>query len=140
METQTAVIESALTFKDLVMLGCLGGIFVEALKHVRKLQSKKLPDGFDLAVSLILIAIGGGVAGVYLGQVQSMLIAVQIGATAPAIIGAWASGGPPTNGGGGGPRARRPGSGSVVLEKADVASRVVLSLSWNVPRHSTVQL
>jgi hypothetical protein len=133
METQTVVMISPLTLGGLVMLGCLGGFFVEALKQVRKLQRKKMPDAFDLAVSLILIIMGGAVAGVYLGQVQSLLIAVQIGATAPAIIGAWVSGGPRPPDGGGKPKDWGGGGGTVVVEKADVASRVVKSLSWNLP-------
>jgi hypothetical protein len=80
-----------LSFTSLGLLGCLGAFFVEALKVVAKLRAKQLPDAFDLAVSVILIALGGGVAMVYYGQVESVMIAVQIGATAPAIIGAWSS-------------------------------------------------
>lgn len=80
-----------LSFTSLGLLGCLGAFFVEALKIVAKLRAKQMPDAFDLAVSVILIALGGGVAMVYYGQVESVMIAVQIGATAPAIIGAWSS-------------------------------------------------
>lgn len=130
MDTPAAVMITPLNITDLLLLGCLGGFFVEALKHVRKMQGKQLPDAFELAVSLILIIVGGGVTAVYSGQVQSMLLAVQVGATAPAIIGAWASGGPPSPGGGG-PTAVGSGGGTGAILKADVASRVLHALTWS---------
>ena len=92
MSATDAVSIVPLSFTSLGLLGCLGAFFVEALKIVSKLRAKQLPDAFDLAISIILIALGGGVAMVYYGQVESVMIAVQIGATAPAIIGAWSSG------------------------------------------------
>jgi len=133
METQAVVTISPLGLTELLLWGGLGGVCVELLKHVRKLHGKQVPDAFEITVSLILIALSGFVAAVYQGQVQSMLIAVQIGATAPAIIGAWASGGPPPPGGGSGPRAGGGGGGTAVLEQADVASRVHQALRWTDP-------
>ena len=129
MDTQAVVTIVPLDLLNLIIAGCLGAGFVEALKHVRKLQGKQVPDSFELVVSIILIVVGGGVAAIYVGQVQSILIAAQIGATAPAIIGAWASGGPPPDG----PRGPRAGGGGgmVVLEGVDVVSKLETALRWN---------
>jgi len=127
-----------LDLMHLMLFGGLGALFVEALKHARKLQGKQYPDAFELIVSLILIALGAGVAAVYHGEVRSMLIAVQIGAPAPAIIGAWASGSPP-------PRNRAVGNSSIrgrepfvmgspeaaALKRRDVQSKVLQALRWN---------
>ena len=121
---------SSLTVTQLLLFGCLGGLFVEALKHVRKLEGKQWPDGFEIFVSVILIALGGGVTAIYQGQVQSMLIAAQVGASAPAIIGAWASGGPPPSGGDHGQAGTGGGGGARALPKVNVASRVARALSW----------
>jgi hypothetical protein len=137
---EAEVLISPLTFTQLLLFGCLGGLFVEALKHVRKLQGKQLPDGFEILVSAILIALGGGVAAIYQGQVQSMLVAAQVGASAPAIIGAWASGGPPPPNGGAGRRSRAArgqanrgaSGGAIALPHADIASEVVRALSWRL--------
>jgi hypothetical protein len=127
------VLISPLSVTQLLLFGCLGGLFVEALKHVRKMQGKQFPDTFEIVVSVILIALGGGVATIYQGQVQSMLIAAQVGASAPAIIGAWASGGPPPSGGGGQPGLGGRGGGgggAMALPQRDALSQVVRALSW----------
>ena len=120
-----------LTLEALWMLGCLGGFLVEALKHIRKLQQRERPDGFAISASVGMVLVGGAVAAVYVNQVQSTLIAVQLGPTAPAIIGAWASGGPPPPRGGG---PRGGGGGTIAVDQVDVVTRVLESLRWNVSR------
>lgn len=118
-----------LSFASLGLLGCLGAFFVETLKIVAKLRAKQLPDAFDLAVSIILIAVGGGVAMVYYGQVESVMIAVQIGATAPAIVGAWSSSHPMS--GKGAPGAAHGGGKSFAPPAPKPGgSRLRRALSW----------
>lgn len=125
-----------LSVTQLLVFGCLGALFVEALKHVRKLQGRQLPDRFDILVSVILIGVGGGVAAIYQGQVQSMLIAAQVGASAPAIIGAWASGGPPPSKGGG---TQAGADSSIVLLQTDFLPQVLRALSWRPGGESPVR-
>lgn len=127
METQEPV-TILLSIGSLVLLGCAGGFLVEALKHVRKLQVGQWPNAFDLVASLVLIAIGGGVAALYFGQVQSTFMAAHIGATAPAVIGAWVSGGPPPPGGGG--PGGGGGGGATAIEQVGVRGRMLMALSW----------
>ncbi len=118
-----------------MLFGCLGGFLFEVLKYIRKLQNRKLPDVYDIVASALLIILGGAVAAVYFGQVQSFFIAVQLGATSPAIIGAWASGSPPPPGGGGpgggGPTSGGGGGGAISIDQVDVASKVFRALRWN---------
>ena len=121
MGAQAATVISPLPLVQLLAFGCVGSLLVEAIKHVRKLQGRQLPDMFDIVVSVILIAIGGGVAMIYMGQVQSIPMAVQIGASAPSIIGAWASGGQ-----------QPPGGGTTTMQKLDILSQVGRALSWRL--------
>jgi len=80
----------------LFVLGFLGGAVVEALKYARKLQNGGKPKTGEFIASAIVAMVGGVVAAAYAGQnIESVLLAMQIGATAPAIVGAWVSGGPP---------------------------------------------
>jgi hypothetical protein len=131
MDDATTAIISPLPLITLVGLGGFGALLVEALKHVRKLEGRQWPDTFEMGVSLILILVGGGVAGLYRGQVESILIAAQIGASAPAIIGAWASGGQqPPAGRGGGRVMVDPATGTATIAQADLASQVGRALSW----------
>jgi hypothetical protein len=67
-----------LSVTQLILFGCLGSLFVETLKHVRKLQGKQWPDTFEVIGSIILIALGGGITVIYQGEVQSILIAAQV--------------------------------------------------------------
>ena len=91
-----------LTVLNLVVFGGFGALFVQAVKVVRKLDLKQRPDSFELCASAILIALGAGVTAIYHGQIQSVYVAAQLGATAPAVVGAWFSTNPPPPGGGGG--------------------------------------
>lgn len=117
-----------MTLLAVVAFGCVGGLLPEVLKHVRKLESKKLPDGFDIAISLILAIVGGVVAGIDWQHVQSPEIAVGIGAAAPAMIGAWQSGGkgPQPSGG----ASRGLGEGPSGAQRMDLGSRIGRALSW----------
>jgi hypothetical protein len=101
MQAATAL-TGPLSLHQLLLYGGLGALLVEALKFVRKMQGGQWPSTLDFVVSAILIAIGAIVTGLYQNQVQSALAAAQIGASAPAIVGAWASGGPHLPAGGGG--------------------------------------
>ena len=133
METRTAaVLIAPLSIGLLFLFGCLGALLVEALKHVRKLQGKGWPDTFEITVSVILLLVGGAVAALYQGQVQSMLIAAQIGASAPAIIGAWASGGSQPPGGSSGGFRVDPASGTAAIAQVDVLSQIDRALSWRM--------
>lgn len=130
MQPTLALVTSALPWSTLFLIGCLGGMCVEILKHARKLEGRRFPDATELGVSIILILLGGVVAFFYQGQVESIMVAAQIGATAPAIVGAWASGAkPPGNGGGGGLHARSEGE-RVAIPKQGVESRIFDALSW----------
>ena len=130
MQPRLALLTSALPWTTLFLNGCLGGLCVETLKHVRKLEGRRFPSTFELGASIVLILLGGLVAFFYQGQVESIMIAAQIGATAPAIVGAWASGAkPPRNDGGGGLHKKSVGE-TVALPKERIESRIIGALSW----------
>ena len=120
-----------MTLLAVVAFGCVGGLLPEVLKHVRKLESKKLPDGFEIAISVILATVGGVVAGIDWQHVPSPEIAVGVGAAAPAMIGAWQSGGkgPHVPGGPGG-ASRGLGNGPAAAQRMDLGSRIGRALSW----------
>ena len=120
-----------MTLLAVVAFGCVGGLLPEVLKHVRKLESKKLPDGFEIAISVILATVGGVVAGIDWQHVPSPEIAVGVGAAAPAMIGAWQSGGKgPQVASGAGGASRGLGDGPAATQRMDLGSRIGRALSW----------
>ena len=134
MDTPTAVTVLPLTLENLFLFGGLGGAFVELVKHATKLRGGHWPTLTDLAASLLMILLGGGVAAAYfaIGQIGSLIVAMHLGATAPALVGAWVTAGPPSGGGGGG-GGQAPswsGGGAIAIEQANVVSKMLAAFSW----------
>ncbi|HTL13340.1 MAG TPA: hypothetical protein VL588_12680 [Bdellovibrionota bacterium] len=74
--------------------GIFGGLLVEMARLGSRLTTGRAPEnmGSHAVGSVMVVAVGGAFASLYKGQVTSFLAAVQLGAAAPAIIGAWATG------------------------------------------------
>ena len=76
--------------------GSLGGVLVEGTRLSRRLQQGRPPKHWWYYVlgTVLLVLIAGLFAGIHTGHVNTLLVAAQLGAAAPALIGAWASGQP----------------------------------------------
>ena len=130
----TSAATSQMTLMAVVLFGCVGGLLPEVLKLVRKLQGKQLPDLYEIVISLILIALGGALAGIRWEQIRSIEAAVAVGATAPSLVGAWMSGAPaPPNQRDGGGASRGLGDGPARGQRT-VLSNIGRALSWQPRR------
>ena len=92
-----------MTLVQLFWLGALGGFFTELLGHYK--MREMAPDAFPKylkspyywVVTVLMVLSGGGLAAIYAASKIDLtaIVAVNIGASAPLILGAFARRPPP---------------------------------------------
>jgi hypothetical protein len=88
--------------KLIFLFGCLGGVAVEVLRWFKLRESDKLPvyaqkPGYWV-ITVVMILIGGVIAIAYGTGKTTAILAMNLGASAPAIIGSLATQPKNTNG------------------------------------------
>lgn len=81
-------------FWSVLSLGILGGILVEVLRWWKLRESPALPtyarSPFYWSISVVMILAGGVLATLYGVEARNAIMVVNLGAAAPALIGALA--------------------------------------------------